>query len=225
MTRLYFVRHGQTEWNKEMRFQGGKGNSELLPESYEDMAKLATFLSDTTFDAVYTSPLKRAWETADHVMAQWAKHRAIEKPFIQVEPRLAEVGLGQWEGMLKADVAAQYPEAFANYRHDIAGFTGEGFDGEGHDCAVARFRAFFQPLLANAKQDEKLLFFSHGMMLLFGISDMLQIPKANIRDRGGLSNTSTTVLETLDGGKTFTLLAWNQDDYLQRADDPSRKIV
>lgn len=208
-----------------MRFQGGKGNSELLPESYEDMTKLAAFLADTHFDAIYTSPLKRARETADQVIDQWAAHRQIDKPLIQVERRLAEVGLGEWEGMLKADVAEQYPEAFASYRHDIAGFTGDAFGGEGHDRAVARFREFFKPLLATAQQDDQLLFFSHGMMLLFGISDMLQIPKANIRDRGGLSNTSTTVLETRDGGETFQLLVWNQDDYLQRPADPSRKIV
>lgn len=38
---LYFVRHGKTKWNLEGRYQGGSGNSPLLPESYEDIKKLA----------------------------------------------------------------------------------------------------------------------------------------------------------------------------------------
>ena len=42
MTKFYFVRHGQTEWNLERRFQGGHGDSELLPSSYNDMKKWAS---------------------------------------------------------------------------------------------------------------------------------------------------------------------------------------
>ena len=42
---LYFVRHGKTKWNLEGRYQGGSGNSPLLPESYEDIKKLAKALN------------------------------------------------------------------------------------------------------------------------------------------------------------------------------------
>lgn len=226
MTELYFVRHGQTEWNKEMRFQGGRGNSELLPQSFDDMAKLAEHLADTTFDKVYSSTLKRAAQTAEHTMNLWAAARGEATPTIHQSDALIEVGLGEWEGMLKADIQARYPKDYHTYQHDLANFSGAGFGGEGHDRSVERFRGFLQKAIAEAGEHERLIFFSHGMMLLFGISDLLGIPKANIRDRGGLSNTSTTILRTLDGGQTFELVDWNRDDYLQvDANDASRKII
>ena len=37
---IYFVRHGKTQWNLEQRFQGGQGDSKLLPESLADIEKL-----------------------------------------------------------------------------------------------------------------------------------------------------------------------------------------
>ena len=56
---LYFVRHGKTKWNLEGRYQGGSGNSPLLPESYEDIKKLAEYLKGTKFRAFYASPLHK----------------------------------------------------------------------------------------------------------------------------------------------------------------------
>ena len=48
--KLYFVRHGKTEWNLEGRLQGAKGDSPLLKESIEQVRELGHYLSDTHFD-------------------------------------------------------------------------------------------------------------------------------------------------------------------------------
>ncbi|WP_019791987.1 histidine phosphatase family protein, partial [Streptococcus sobrinus] len=66
--RLFFVRHGKTQWNLEGRFQGSKGDSPLLEESVENLKKLGHYLSAIHFDKVYTSDLKRARDTAMLVM-------------------------------------------------------------------------------------------------------------------------------------------------------------
>ena len=50
--RLYFVRHGKTQWNLEGRLQGTKGDSPLLKESIEQVSELGQYLSDSTFDLV-----------------------------------------------------------------------------------------------------------------------------------------------------------------------------
>ena len=50
--RLYFVRHGKTQWNLEGRLQGSKGDSPLLKESIEQVSELGHYLSDTHFDWV-----------------------------------------------------------------------------------------------------------------------------------------------------------------------------
>ena len=64
---IYFVRHGKTEWNLASKFQGGHGDSPLLPESYEDIKKLGNYLKGTKFRGIYASPLKRAFDTAQVV--------------------------------------------------------------------------------------------------------------------------------------------------------------
>ena len=55
--KLYFVRHGKTEWNLEGRLQGAKGDSPLLEESIEQVRELGRYLSDTHFDLVFSSDL------------------------------------------------------------------------------------------------------------------------------------------------------------------------
>ena len=61
--KLYFVRHGKTEWNLEGRLQGAKGDSPLLKESIEQVRELGHYLSDTHFDLVFSSDLPRAKKT------------------------------------------------------------------------------------------------------------------------------------------------------------------
>ena len=61
---IYFIRHGKTEWNLEQRFQGGQGDSKLLKSSWEDIEKMGHYLRGTHFQAVYSSPLERARQTA-----------------------------------------------------------------------------------------------------------------------------------------------------------------
>ena len=63
--KLYFTRHGKTEWNQNRRFQGMNGDSPLLPTSYEEIRLLGQHLREVPFEAIYASPLKRARETAE----------------------------------------------------------------------------------------------------------------------------------------------------------------
>ena len=64
MTRIYFIRHGKTQWNLQSRYQGAHGDSPLLKSSYQEIELLAKSLNNTSFAHVYASPLKRARVTA-----------------------------------------------------------------------------------------------------------------------------------------------------------------
>src|SRR3712207_5744364 len=66
--KLYFVRHGKTLWNLEGRFQGANGDSPLLESSKDDLRQLARELRDISFDAIYSSDLKRAADTASVIV-------------------------------------------------------------------------------------------------------------------------------------------------------------
>ncbi len=53
--KIYFVRHGKTQWNQERRLQGMTGDSPLLPEALVEIAALGDYLADLKFDAIFSS--------------------------------------------------------------------------------------------------------------------------------------------------------------------------
>ncbi len=217
MTKFYFVRHGQTEWNLERRFQGGNGDSELLPSSYDDMIKVGEYLKDVSFAHVFAPPFRRARITAKNIL-RTMKYRG----HVSLRSNIAEVGLGQWEGELVANVKQKYATAYYNYRENLDEFEGQEFDGEGYTKAEKRFVRFIKNL-AEKYPDDNILIISHGMALSFGINGLLQTPRMAIRERGGLSNTSTTILSTEDG-QTFKVVDWNNTSYLNKAQNDTTTI-
>ena len=61
--KIYITRHSLTTWNEEKRLQGWK-NSDLTKQGLEDAKRLGNYLKNQSFDGIYSSPLKRAKETA-----------------------------------------------------------------------------------------------------------------------------------------------------------------
>ena len=92
--KLYFIRHGRTEWNEEGRFQGSNGDSPLLPASIHQLEKLGKHLATVPFDAVFASDLPRTVHTAQIILDQ------LETPLeLQATPALREWNLGKLEGL------------------------------------------------------------------------------------------------------------------------------
>lgn len=108
--RLILVRHGVTPWNEADRFQG-RVDIGLSPEGEEQALLLAKRLASEELHAIYTSDLKRAWETA----ARIALGRDI--PIIP-EPRFRELDFGAWEGLTYSEVQARHPEALKRWEED-----------------------------------------------------------------------------------------------------------
>ena len=102
MTQLWLVRHGQTDWNLEGRFQGSRDIA-LNLSGQEQARQIAAQLKGEQFDAIYSSPLVRALRTAETIAA-------VHGMPVQVDPLLVEVRLGAWEGMLEAEIHQQYPQ-------------------------------------------------------------------------------------------------------------------
>ena len=107
MTPLWLVRHGETDWNLAGRWQGQSPHAPPLnPVGQAQAEALLTQLNGFVFDAVYSSDLLRALQTAEIAAAK------LRLP-VQIEPRLREINQGKWEGMLGSDVARQYPAEWA----------------------------------------------------------------------------------------------------------------
>jgi broad specificity phosphatase PhoE len=123
-TVLLLARHGETDWNRERRFQG-HADRPLNDVGRRQALELAELLRGEVLATVYTSPLKRASETARIVAEQ-----------LDLVPReleaLREIDVGDWEGLTVEDVRARYPEQL-----DVAWHTGWP-NGETHDELGAR---------------------------------------------------------------------------------------
>ena len=90
MTRIFLIRHGETEWNKIGRLQG-HSDVKLSPEGIRQAQLLAEHAPFRTFDAIYSSDLSRAVNTAKILAAKFHL-RVVE------ERGLREVNFGEWEG-------------------------------------------------------------------------------------------------------------------------------
>jgi len=107
MTTLVLIRHGQTDWNAQDRWQG-QSDPPLNDTGREQARRAADFHSRYGFAALYSSDLQRAMETAQICGTETGV------PVIP-EPRLREMNLGHWQGMRAADIRAQYPDEFRNW--------------------------------------------------------------------------------------------------------------
>lgn len=218
MTKIFFIRHGKTEWNLESKYQGAHGDSPLLPQSYREIKLLAKSLDDVEIAHIFTSPLPRAKTTAKKLI------EALQRPIpLTIDDRLIEFNLGKMEGMKFSDVAAKWPTVLDNFRHHPDRYDESIVGSESFTSVIQRMRAVVQDYVHQFPQ-QNVVIVSHGAALNAAINGLLGVPMKHLKDRGGLSNTSTTVLETSDG-EHYDLIKWNDTSYLHKTHvDPTDTI-
>jgi alpha-ribazole phosphatase len=111
MLHLILVRHGQTEWNVQRRYQG-QSNVPLSGVGRRQAERVAERLVPQKIDVVYASDLERAWETAKII----AEKHGLE---VLPEPRLRELRFGVLEGLTFDEAQVQYPEMIAAWLKDF----------------------------------------------------------------------------------------------------------
>jgi len=110
-THLIAIRHGETEWNSEGRYQGHL-NSVLNREGLAQAQALGERLAAEPFDLLLSSDLGRALQTASAI-AMRSGHEIV------VEPRLRERRMGIFQGLTPDEVQARYPDEYARFKsHD-----------------------------------------------------------------------------------------------------------
>lgn len=148
MTTLLLVRHGETDWNRDGRWQG-HSDTHLNEVGREQAARVAEELDGV--DIVYSSDLARARETAEIA----AQRLGLD---VRVDERLRERGFGAWEGKTTPEIEAEFGDAHARWR------AGEGpgaDDAEAFADFAARIHAFLDDVLER-HPDETVLLVSHG---------------------------------------------------------------
>ncbi|MFB0516349.1 MAG: histidine phosphatase family protein, partial [Candidatus Neomarinimicrobiota bacterium] len=104
MTSLLLIRHGETDWNIEGRYQG-QADPPLNAKGVAQAHVIAEELSGARVAVLYSSPLRRARQTAE-ILA-----RSFALP-LYIEPRLMEIHQGDWQTRLRSEITALYPDLF-----------------------------------------------------------------------------------------------------------------
>ncbi|MDR7495308.1 MAG: histidine phosphatase family protein [Armatimonadota bacterium] len=104
MARIFLIRHGQTEWNRQQIFRG-RADVPLSSVGIRQAEALARRLAGQPLAAVYCSPLSRALATARH----------LPGPLPQPADGLVDMSYGAWEGLPHDQVAAQFPDLYARW--------------------------------------------------------------------------------------------------------------
>lgn len=121
---IYLVRHGQTEFNREGRFQGHL-DSPLTALGAEQAARIGDRLRDLVGDTsevtLISSPLGRTLRTAEII-----RDRLGLRAEIEIEPRLIEITVGAWEGLTREEILAEHPNPSRGMLFEAPG--GETYD-------------------------------------------------------------------------------------------------
>jgi alpha-ribazole phosphatase len=149
VTTVYLARHGESDWNAANRFQG-HSDRPLTEEGRRQAEALAELVAQENVDAIYSSPLIRALDTAKIVAAR----SGLEVTELE---DLREVDTGNWSGLSRAEVQERFPEGFERW---IAGGSGWE-DGETYEEMSERvLRAIRTIAVAHPKG--RVLVVSHG---------------------------------------------------------------
>jgi broad specificity phosphatase PhoE len=149
VTTILLARHGETDWNRDGRFQG-QADPPLNRTGRAQAVDLSDALMAEQLAAVYSSPLRRALETAE-VLA--ASHGLEPVPVDD----LREVDVGSWSGLTRAEVEERFPAQFARWLDYGQGWEdGETYEEMGRRAVDALLQ------LAATHDGERVLAVTHG---------------------------------------------------------------
>jgi broad specificity phosphatase PhoE len=171
MTTLVLIRHGQTDWNVEGRWQG-QADPPLNNTGREQARHAAEHQRHLGFAALYSSDLRRAMETAQIIGAE------MELDVIP-EPRLREINLGRWQGMLSADILAQYPAEFRRWHESP--LAAHPPDGEDIPTLAARVLEAINAIMARHPK-QRVGIVAHELPIAVVLCRSAGLGLANLRD-------------------------------------------
>ena len=152
---ILLVRHGETEWNLQRRYQG-RSDSPLTQRGVaqaDAVGRLLGALPEGETARIIASPQRRARQTAEII----CKHLATA-PELQFDDRLRELSLGSWDGLTYGEIAARCPGVFDGRGRYEWYFRSP--DGERYDAFAARLGE----LLAELKAVHALVVVTHGLV-------------------------------------------------------------
>lgn len=193
-TRLVLVRHGQTEYNREGRLQG-QVDIPLNEGGTRQAAVLAATVAENPPDLIVSSPLERAFDTAQILATSCGLD-------VETDAEFLERGFGQWEGLRGEEIRRHWPAEHADWRahRPVAGLGVEPRHAVGDRVAAACRR------LVAENTGGTVMIVAHGAAITLGITTLLGLDADGFRGIAGLENCHRSVLEPLTSDTTGYLM-------------------
>lgn len=201
-SRVVLVRHGETQYNLEGRWQGSGSDVPLNATGRVQATRVAEALAarfGARLATIYSSDLARALETAEILSA------ALRVPVVEA-PALRELSHGVWEGRTQAEVELRWPAEYAAYVADPFR-VGRG-GGESYADLERRVWPALEQL-AGRHRGERIVAVSHGGPIRLALSRILDRPLAD-RDALGVGNGSWFEVSRSSAG--WSLESSSQDE-------------
>lgn len=196
MVRIILIRHGETTWNIEGRYQGQE-DTPLSPRGLEQGRLLAQGLKDVPLDICISSPLQRSYQTCKFCAD-------LHKLPVATDARLTEINHGDWEGVLAPDIAKAYPVEFEQWHTapHLVQMPGKG--GECLEDVRRRVRTAFDEY-AQKYEGKTILVAAHDAVNKAIICDLLGLGMEHFWQIKQ-DNTCINVLEYNEGTWRLVLL-------------------
>lgn len=193
---IYLIRHGETDWNTKRLLQGST-DIPLNQSGVEVARQTAEGLKDVKFDLIFTSPLKRAVETAEII-------RGDRKIPIILEERLQEIGFGPYEGLccLKDEWNIPDPDFINFFARPDAYVPPKGGESIRHLCE--RTTEFLQEVVQTPDyQDKTILLSGHGAVVKGLLSSITITDLKDFWNGGVHKNCGVSILDVENGKITL----------------------
>jgi broad specificity phosphatase PhoE len=194
MLNIYLIRHGETAWNADNNRYCGRTDIPLTEKGLKQAEALKQQLQSITWDGVFSSPLQRAFTTAQ--IATGSTVTTVVK-----DERLIEADWGLWEYKTKEEFVAENESLWTNWMRDPANNRAGG-TGETGTEIVQRVDDFFQSLKKQYSTGNFLVAAHNGVNRLF-LSHKLGMPLRNYRMF--FMENATPSMFTLEPDGTFVL--------------------
>jgi broad specificity phosphatase PhoE len=204
-TRLYLIRHGETNLSAEDRFSGGT-DVDLSDEGRWQINCLARRLADDKITAFYCSPMRRTIETASIIAESFNLTP-------QTREGLREIHHGRWETMSRAEVEKLYPEEYAAWQQDPFTFAPEG--GESGLMVMARALPVIREIVVK-HTGQTVAVVSHKATIRLILSSLLGIDGRGYRDRLDQSPGSLNIVDFKDPVRARLMLFNDVSHYVDQ---------
>lgn len=193
--RLFLVRHGETDWNREGRFQGQR-DTHLSEKGRSQAFRVASFLALHEFEGIVSSPLARALDTALKIGSACALN-GNELEGVEIVDEFTEINHGEWEGLLADEVRERWGDLLALWHSSPESVRMPGEGGESLEDVQRRAVAGVAGLAESYSGD--VVVASHDAVIKALLCYFLGIPLDNFW-RFQIANCSLSVVELQEGG-------------------------